>query len=358
LTLPIVRYRLAGLEEDATGKVRCTHHVFAKVSRVEVAQQFWSPAPPSMVDTLRSQGAISARQAELAQRVPVARELTAEADSGGHTDNRPALTLLPTFAALSERLQDQYDFDEPLRFGAAGGISTPSSVLAAFELGAAYVLTGSVNQGCGAAGTSDAVRELLAEAQQADVAMAPAADMFEMGVKLQVLKRGTLFASRAQRLYDLYRAHGSLEELAAEDRVKLERTIFRQPLEEIWRQTEEFWQQRDPRQIEKAAGDPKHRMALVFRWYLGMSSRWANEGDPTRRADYQVWCGPAMGAFNEWVRDSYLQSWRERQVEEIALNLMHGAAVQARLNQLRRQGLRFAVRVRPERRARLERLLL
>ena len=38
--------------------------------------------------------------------------------------------------------------------------------------------------------------------------MAPAADMFEMGVKLQVLKRGTMFPMRAQKLYELYRAHG------------------------------------------------------------------------------------------------------------------------------------------------------
>ena len=58
-------------------------------------------------------------------------------------------------------------------------------------MGAAYVVTGSVNQACVESGTSDAVRQMLAEAGQADVAMAPAADMFEMGVKVQVLKRGT-----------------------------------------------------------------------------------------------------------------------------------------------------------------------
>jgi NAD(P)H-dependent flavin oxidoreductase YrpB (nitropropane dioxygenase family) len=39
------------------------------------------------------------------------------------------------------------------------------------------------------AGTSDTVRQMLAEAEQADVAMAPSADMFELGVKVQVLKR-------------------------------------------------------------------------------------------------------------------------------------------------------------------------
>src|SRR5690606_24004764 len=108
------------------------------------------------------------------------------------------------------------------RVGAAGGIATPASAAAAFSMGAAYVVTGSVNQGCLEAGTSDLVREMLARASSTDVAMAPAADMFEMGVKVQVLGRGTLFPVRAARLYDLYRAHESLEAIPEKVRRELE----------------------------------------------------------------------------------------------------------------------------------------
>ena len=54
--------------------------------------------------------------------------------------------------------------------------------------------------------------------------------------------------------------------------------------------------------------EAKHRMALVFRWYLGKSSRWAISGESARRADYQIWCGPAMGAFNAWVNITGLPS--------------------------------------------------
>src|SRR5262249_13858549 len=79
---------------------------------------------------------------------------------------------------------------------------------------------------------------------------------------------------------------------------------FRAPLEEIWAQTCAFFRERDPSQIGRAERDAKHKMALVFRWYLAQSSRWANAGEPTRQTDYQVWCGPAMGAFNEWARGS------------------------------------------------------
>ena len=85
--------------------------------------------------------------------------------------------------------------------------------------------------------------------------------------------------------------------------------------------------------------DPKHRMALVFRWYLGLSSRWANGGDPGRQLDYQVWCGPAMGAFNEWAKGSFLEQPRNRRVVTVALNLLYGAAVLLRLNMLRCQGV-------------------
>src|SRR5439155_7105871 len=156
-------------------------------------------------------------------------------------------------------------------------------------------------------GSSNIVRQMLAEAGQTDVAMAPAADMFEMGVKVQVLKRGTMFPMRAAKLYDLYRTYSSLDSIPAAERTQLEKTVFRLSLGEVWKQTREFFLRRDPTQIPKAEADPKHKMALVFRWYLGQSSRWANAGVADRRLDYQVWCGPSMGAFNEWARGSYLE---------------------------------------------------
>jgi len=78
---------------------------------------------------------------------------------------------------------------------------------------------------------------------------------------------------------------------------------------------------------------------LVFRWYLGQSSRWANVGEPTRKLDYQVWCGPAMGAFNEWTKGSFLEQAHNRRVVPVAYNLLYGAAVLLRLNMLRCQGV-------------------
>lgn len=339
ITLPLVRYRVQGIHRDAAGDIVTPNRIMAKISRVELAEKFFSPPPEKLLRQLADAGEITNEQAELAAHIPVAQDITAEADSGGHTDNRPAITLLPTICALRDRMQAQYGYAVPLRVGLGGGIATPVSAAAAFAMGAAYVMTGTVNQACVESGTSDLVRALLAEARQADVAMAPAADMFEMGVQVQVLKRGTMFPMRAAKLYELYRQHNGLEEIPADERTKLEKTVFLASFDDVWRQTRDFFAQRDPSQIERAEKNEKHRMALVFRWYLGQTVHWAVRGDASRKLDYQIWCGPAMGAFNEWAAGSFLEKAENRGVLTVALNLLHGAAVVTRLNLVRNSGV-------------------
>ena len=339
LTLPLVYYRVHNLNRDSSGSVVCPNKIIAKVSRVEVARKFLEPPPEKYLRQLIEGNLITADQAAMAAEIPMADDLTAEADSGGHTDNRPALTLLPTMLSLRDDISFKNGYKIPVRVGLAGGIATPHSTAAAFAMGAAYVLTGSVNQSCVEAGTSDTVRQMLAEADQADVTMAPAADMFELGVKVQVLKRGTMFPLRAGKLYELYNRYNSYEEIPSEQRAILERDFFRCRFEDEWEQTKKFFTRRDPRQIELAEQKPKHKMALVFRSYLGRSSNWANAGDQTRKIDYQIWCGPAIGAFNHWVKGSFLEKWENRRVVTVAMNLMTGAALTTRVNWLRQQGI-------------------
>ena len=339
MSLPLVRYRLHGIHKDENGNIITPNRVIAKASRVEVATKFFSPPPEKMLKKLLESGTITEEQAELARQIPVAQDLTSEADSGGHTDNRPAVSLHPTMVALKNRLQEEFNYSMPLRVGFGGGTGTPASAAAAFAMGAAYIVTGSVNQACVESGTSDIAREMLANCGQADIAMAPAGDMFEMGVTVQVLKRGTMFAMRAQKLYEVYRKYNSIEEIPAPEKASLEKMIFRDTLENIWKGTQEFFAERDPSQNERAARDPKHKMALIFRWYLGLSARWAVGGVADRKMDFQVWCGAAMGAFNEWTKNSFLETPENRKVVDVALNLLYGSAVELRNLQLRNQGI-------------------
>ncbi|PLX91607.1 MAG: 2-nitropropane dioxygenase [Desulfuromonas sp.] len=339
MSLSVVRYRVHGIHRNDQGEIVTPNRIIAKISREEVARQFLSPPPQKMLDQLVNEGHISADQAVLAQQIPMAEDITAEADSGGHTDNRPALSLFPTICALRDELQARYAYPVRPRIGLAGGIATPLSAAAAIAMGAAYLVTGTVNQACCESGTSDLVRQMLAEARQADIAMAPAADMFEMGVDVQVLKRGTMFSMRAAKLYDLYRRYDSLDQIPADERDKLEKTFFRAPLNDVWTSTRAFFLKRDPRQVQRAEQDPKHLMALVFRSYLGQATHWANDGDESRRMDFQIWCGPSMGAFNEWVRGSFLEQPQQRRVACVNLNILFGAAVLTRANSLHQQGV-------------------
>lgn len=345
ITLPLVRYRVSGIYEDEQGRVVTPNNVIAKVSRVEVGTRFFSPPPAKMLEQLVDSGVITARQAELAGRIPLAQDLTSESDSGGHTDNRPAVCIHPTMMALRNQMQAKFNYVKPLRVGFGGGIGTPSSAAAAFAMGAAYVVVGSIHQACVESGTSDVARLMLAQSGQADIAMAPAGDMFEMGVTVQVLKRGTMFPMRAQKLYEFYRKYNAIEEFSASDRNTLENTILRDSFENIWRGTREFFMVRDPKQVERAEADSHHKMALVFRWYLGLSSRWAISGDEDRRADYQIWCGPAMGSFNEWAKGSIYEEPKNRKAVHLAMNMLYGALKELRVSGLRTQGLVVAPEV-------------
>ncbi|MDZ8027577.1 MAG: PfaD family polyunsaturated fatty acid/polyketide biosynthesis protein [Nostoc sp. DedQUE11] len=341
LTDNIIYYRAAGLSLNAANQIEIKNKIIAKISRREVAIKFLQPAPTKILKQLVDQGLISELQASLAEKIPVADDITVEADSGGHTDNRPLVCLLPSILELRDEIQKKYSYEKPVRVGVAGGIATPQSALAAFMMGAAYVVTGSINQSCVEAGTSEHTKHLLAQAEMADMMMAPAADMFEMGVKLQVLKRGTLFPLRAQKLFELYKNYESIADIPLAEREKLEKQILRKSLEAVWEETVTYLSQRNPEKLSKAVNNPKLKMALIFRWYLGLSSRWSNFGEKGREMDYQIWCGPAMGSFNDWVRGSYLSDSKNRNVVDVANHIMTGAAFLYRIQSFKIQGLQM-----------------
>ncbi|MEJ7799385.1 MAG: PfaD family polyunsaturated fatty acid/polyketide biosynthesis protein [Ilumatobacter sp.] len=339
LTPAIVRYSYHGVRIDADGVVTRPNMVFAKVSRPEVARHFMQPAPPRMLDDLVDRGWLTADEARLAASLPVAEDITVESDSGGHTVNRPLGPLFSAIQAVRDELVASRRYVRPIRLGAAGGIGTPQAVAAAFALGASYVLTGTINEACIESGLSTEGKAMLAAADLADVAMAPAADMFELGVDLQVLKRGTMFAPRARKLYELYRAYASLDAIPPAELADLEQKVLGMTVEECWRATREFWVERDPEQLVEAERNARHKMALTFRSYLGLSSRWSIEGTAGRRLDYQIWCGPAMGAFNSWTAGSFLADPQNRTVAQVAKNLLEGAAVLTRAHQFRTYGV-------------------
>jgi hypothetical protein len=64
-------------------------------------------------------------------------------------------------------------------------------------------------------------------------------------------------------------------------------------------------------------------------------------GEKGREIDYQIWCGPAMGSFNDWTRGTYLAEPGNRRVADVARHIMTGAAFLFRVQNLRTLGLQL-----------------
>ncbi|WP_434813232.1 ACP S-malonyltransferase [Bacillus halotolerans] len=319
VTPALVRYRAKGLKRRPNGEVICANRMIAKISRPEVAESFMSPAPENMVEKLLRENKITTSEAELLRDIPVAEDICVEADSGGHTDGGVAYSLMPAMTLLRDEMMKKYRYNKKIRVGAAGGIGTPEAAMAAFMLGADFILTGSINQCTVEAATSDRVKDLLQQMNVQDTAYAPAGDMFESGSKVQVLKKGVFFPARASKLHELYQRFGSLSEIDQKTLTQLEEKYFKRSIEKIY---EDIKLHYSSAEIEKAERNPKHKMALIFRWYFRYSSQLAISGSEESKVDYQVHCGPALGAFNQWVKGSKLESWRNRHVDDIGKILM------------------------------------
>ncbi|MEU7576560.1 ACP S-malonyltransferase [Streptomyces sp. NPDC041068] len=307
ITPALVKYRLGG------------GRILAKVSGTDMAAAFLAPAPRRVVQSLIESGQVTERDAARYAELPLADDLCVEVGSGWYDAVGSLATLLPAVI----RMRDAAPGAGPrVHVGAAGGIGTPEAAAAAFLLGADFLVTGSINQCTPEADTSTAVKDLLQELDVHDVALAPAAEMFELGVRAQVVKRGVFLPARAGKLHELWRRHDSLDALDAATRRQIEEKFLRGPL---------------PEANATAGGDPKRGMADAFRTYLDRGFRLALRGEPGRTVDYLIYCGPAMGAFNSWVRGTVLESWQSRHVDAIAEQLMSETAVL-----LRERAARFA----------------
>ncbi|MDM5187013.1 ACP S-malonyltransferase [Bacillus sp. DX4.1] len=319
----LVRYRAYGLKRNKNGKVIVNNRILTKISRPEVAAAFLSPAPERIVNKLLEEKIISREQAEMLKEIPMADDICAEADSGGHTDHGVAFVLLPGILRLRDSMMQKYKYEKQVRVGAAGGIGTPDSAAAAFVLGADFILTGSINQCTVEAGTSDAVKDLLNQMDIQDTESAPAGDMFEIGARIQVLRKGLFFPARANKLYDLYRQYNSLEEIDDKTAKQIQERYFRKSFDEIYEEAKRYTRSEV---IEKAERSPKSKMALIFRWYFKHTSHLALSGSEQQKVDYQIHTGPALGDFNRWVEGTELENWRKRHVDDIAEKIMQGTA--------------------------------
>ncbi|ACL75226.1 ACP S-malonyltransferase [Ruminiclostridium cellulolyticum] len=319
ITPSIVKYRLKGLSKNNSGGVQISNRIIAKASRPEVIEAFLSPAPERIVKKLLEENVITTEEAELSKNIPIADDICVEGDSAGHTDGSVLYTIMPVIRKLRDEIKKRYGYSQRVRIGGAGGLGTPEGMAMALILGADFIVTGSINQCTVEARTSDIVKDMLQKINVYDTAYAPATDMFEMGAKVQVLKKGLFFPARANKLFELYKQYNSFNEIDSKTKAQLQEKYFKRSFDELYK---DIKSRLPSEEIEKAERNPKYKMALAFKWYLMNAFNAAIKGEEELKLDYQIQCGPALGAFNQWVKDTKLENWKNRHVDEIGLKLM------------------------------------
>ncbi|AJG79665.1 MULTISPECIES: ACP S-malonyltransferase [Bacillus cereus group] len=316
VTPALVKFRVDGIRNRGQDSDK---RIIAKVSRPDIAELFLSPAPEPLLKKMLSENQISNEEASILRKIPVADDICVQGDCGGHTDQGALFAILPSIMLLKGQLIKKYNYQKEIRIGAAGGIGTPYAAAATFMLGADFIQTGSINQCTVESGISNHVKDMLSKIDVQDTDYAPSSEFFEIGGKVQVLKKGVFFPARAKKLYDIYRKYQSLDEIDEQTKVKIQEKYFKKSFNKVF---EEAAKRYSYTEIQKAQKNPKYKMSLIFRWYLEYTLELALRGDENNKVDYQVYCGPALGSFNQWVKGTNLENWQNRHVDIIADRIM------------------------------------
>jgi PfaD family protein len=329
ITLPLVYFRVVGMKERLEGGFIIGNKIIAKVGRIEIAEKFLKPAPRNIVNELLRMNLITDRQAQLANKIPMVDAITMEGDSARNSNGGNILYKFPELNKLRDYTLRKNNINYDVFLGAAGGIGSHISAYNMFNIGADYIVTGSINQCSVESGTSDKVKNLLASSMISDIIKAPYFNNLEYSTDIYVLKKGTLFPMRANTLYDFYKKSKTIEELSKDDLIKLEKQIFKKSINTVLHDSKEYFKNNKLSNIEKLS---KETMLLILKWYLTITYNWSKLDDETKQLDYQIWTSPAMGIFNLWVKDTYLENHKNRYVTDIADIILKGAAYLQRAN--------------------------
>lgn len=341
-TRAMLAYRYASLKEKVEGEGLRPRKLVVRVSHVELARHFAQPAPSDLLDELRTRELLSEEERALAEGLPMADAIVVEGDLLRSGTRRDLGTLLPAVATV---LRDG-DASSVL-LGAAGDLASPEALEGAFAMGADFVVVGDPFQLTLEAGGAPDRKALLARLQTADVTTVPSYEYLEADWRVHVARFGSPFAARATRLERILRDHDEGRPLDEKDRSFLERQLFGGPLDDCFERARPFFEERWPELLRRADDDGKLRLPLLARKYLWDSQSWGNEGNPEHKLDWQLRCGPGMGAFNLWRADSPLAELEKLDAATLARSLMNGAAVVARLASVGAAGLGVPQNLRP-----------
>ena len=315
-TEALVRFRWHRAPRDAEGRLT-PRRLLITIRHSGEAQVWAQPPPNDLIEAMLAAGTLSAEEGVLARRLPMASDLCAVVGDASSGEEADLASWLPTLRRQVDVLAGQHGYAESPSLGAGGALGTPEAIASAFLLGADFVHPGPIHMVCVESPLRPEIRRWLADLRPGDTCSAPAADGFRLGARRRVVKKGTFFAARAQRLYDMLRFYPSLDAIPPLERAQLENTYFKRSLDAVCDEV---------RSNVPGDGDPKQLMAAVFCHYLHQARAWALDGDLERKVDFHIPCDASMAACNLWLADSDLASLERRTVDALAERLMQGAA--------------------------------
>ena len=320
VTEELVKFRLKGLQKHDDGQLIRQHKLLVKTDSIDVASLFMSPPPPFIVHKLLEEGVITPQQAEQSSFISMADDICVEGDTGWRTNRANILINLPLMIKRRDQIQKNNQYANIIRVGAAGGLGTPSAMVAMFILGADFVLTGSINQCTKEANIADSVKDILQKIEPEDVCHAPYGEQFESGEVVQIIRKGMFFPARAQKLFDLYRLYDNLNQIEQETITAIEQHYFNNSLNNVYQELIDS-HQLDQNTINKSNQDPKFKMALIFRSYFNNAAK-SIQKDFNNNRNHQIFSSQALGAFNQLVKNTELEDWRQRSVSRVAMFLI------------------------------------
>lgn len=325
VTETLVEFRLCGLSLRQNHISR-NNKILLKTSSSSVASEFLKCPPKHLVESLLAKGKISSQQAQLSESVSMVDDICMEGSGGWQASHVATLILLPELIQLRDAELARLRLSHHVRIGCSGGIGTPQAMSAMFNIGADFILTGSINQCTVEADISDRVKDVLATIQPQDTCQVPAGQQFESGAKEQVVRKHSFFPARAQKLYDLYRLHGGYYEIDEGTRAQLENHFFRRSYQSIVSELKNAASLYGINNLEAFESDKKYQMEQVFKWYFRQALRLAIKGDEKAANNFKIYSGPAMGALNKWLDGTGLENWRKRNIDVLTLFLLNQTA--------------------------------
>ncbi len=323
--LELVKYRANGLSMD-NGKLSINNKILIKTAASRTAELFMQPAPQHLLDKLLQEKSITDQQYKMCQKVPMADDVCVLGDGAWVNDQAVTMIKLPEIIRLrqqiSQKQADMFKNAGQVRIGSSGGMGTPESIALVFALGADFIVTGSINQCTVEAEISDHVKQILQNISTDDTTYIPSGELFESGTKSQIVNKGSYFSARAQKLYDLYRMYQRLEDIDQKTKKQMEQHFFQRDCESV---IEEIIANAEPQETNEINNNEKFKMLKVFQWYFNHSKQLAIKGHQKEQKNYQIYCGPAMGAFNQWAQGGPFEKWQNRNVDKIAEYLMDAA---------------------------------